>query len=871
MEEIKIFKQKDLILKINTNYDTSKLDLDEWEFFLDKLCLNREYQKEAIKSSIIYLASGKYKSIETLIEENYKKNPELQLKYSSIEEYNKRIQLPNKLFANIDLSTGSGKSYVMYGIAQIMLGLGLVNKVLLLCPSITIESGLTEKFESLSGNSELKNSIPDSSLCKNPRIINANSTIQNGDICIENIHAVYSNTGSSIEDSVLWQGEQVLVLNDESHHIFNKIEGLKGDEASDLKKWKEFLLNTNYNFKYILGFTGTAYQNNEYFNDVIYRYSLRQGIEDRIIKNIEYIQKDDSGSDNEKFQKIYQNQIDNENKYPQVKPLTILITKDISKANFLFSDIVDFLVKKESLSLEEIEKKVLIVTSHKDHKNNLFKLKYVDEKDNPVKWIISVSMLTEGWDVKNVFQIVPWEDRAFNSKLLIAQVLGRGLRVPLLYANAQPKVTVFNHDSWSKNIKGLIDEVLEIETRLYSNVLDDKYERSKYHFEVYNLNYTKQDIEIEHNQENKVFNYSKLEQEGITLEAQSVVSDKEAVYEDILGGSIKEKNYMIESEAWDIEDVVDKIYTEFNTREWEGTVLQLGEDKYTKNNLPPRSKIKDIIRISMDKRGIKGNKIIEKNVMKIFTSFSTLLRKKGKTIVSQSSINEPFIISTKNTNRESLGVGNLRRGYSVFFSDNFEEELFSVEQMNILKELIDDESLQRSAIKEQNQYHFKTPFNLVFTNAEPERKFIEALCKKDLIKLNIIDSWIKSRDMGFYSIEYSLRYGGKDSKTRRYTQKTFNPDFLIKISKEDKIYVLVIEIKSDKDDSSENKAKYKYGKDHFISLNNKLKELGIKQEYIFHFLSPNSYPEFFDYLKNGTLFESQEIFRCELELLLEED
>ena len=33
-------------------------------------------------------------------------------------------------------------------------------------------------------------------------------------------------------------------------------------------------------------------------------------------------------------------------------------------------------------------------------------------------------MLSEGWDVKNVFQIVPHEERAFNSKLLIAQVLG---------------------------------------------------------------------------------------------------------------------------------------------------------------------------------------------------------------------------------------------------------------------------------------------------------------------------------------------------------------------------------------------------------------------------------------------------------------
>ena len=42
----------------------------------------------------------------------------------------------------------------------------------------------------------------------------------------------------------------------------------------------------------------------------------------------------------------------------------------------------------------------------------------VDDKDNLIEWITSVSMLSEGWDVKNVFQIVPHEERAFNSKLL---------------------------------------------------------------------------------------------------------------------------------------------------------------------------------------------------------------------------------------------------------------------------------------------------------------------------------------------------------------------------------------------------------------------------------------------------------------------
>ncbi|BFU77315.1 DEAD/DEAH box helicase family protein [Arcobacter sp. 15-2] len=873
MQDIKVFKQKDLILNVNPSYDPLELDLDEWEFFLDKLCLNREYQKEAIKTAIIYFASGKYKTIEDLVEENYKKNEELQSKYSTLSEYKKKIQISNKLFGNIDLSTGAGKSYVIYGIAQIMLGLGLVDKVLVLCPSITIEDGLTEKFTELSGNADLKDAIPESAKFKNPRIVNANSTIKAGDICVENIHAVYANTGSSIDDSLIWDKQRVLVLNDESHHIFNKVEG-RGEEVKNLKKWKEFLLNTNYDFKYILGLTGTAYHNNEYFNDVIYRYSLREGIEDRIVKNIDYKMEDDNGGgDNEKFQKIYINHDDNIKKYRKVKPLTILITKDIGKANILADDLIDFLSDKESLPREDAEKKILIVTSHKDHKPNLLKLKTVDNHDNPVEWIVSVSMLTEGWDVKNVFQIVPWEDRAFNSKLLIAQVLGRGLRVPEAYNNIQPIVTVFNHDSWSKNIKGLIDEVLEIETRLYSNPLldEDKFDRAKYHFDVYNLDYTKQEVEVTHNQENKTFNYTEAEQKGISLEAQTIVADKEAKYVNVLTGQSKEKNYVIESETTTVDEVVDKIYDNFRDREWEGTVLQLGEDKYTKNNLPPREKIVNIIKISMKNRGIKGDKIIEKNVQKIYSSFSTLLRKKGKTVVSESKVNEPYVISTKSASKESLGIGNLKRGHSVFYTNNFDEELLAEDQLNIMNEIESDLSLPRSAPMKEDEYYFKTPFDLVFTKGEPERTFIEKLCKKDIIKLGLIDAWIKSRDTGFYSIEYSLKYGGKDSKTRRHALKTFNPDFLIKATKDDKEYILVVEIKADKDDCAENKAKYKYGKRHFEALNAKLKENNINQEYIFHFLSPNGYTQFFDYLKNGTLFESQDIFRCELENLLEED
>jgi len=864
MQDIKTYKQKDLVLKVNQNYDPTKLDLSAWDSFLDALCVDREYQKEAIKQAVIFLASERYVMTQDLIDENYNKNPELQEKYLTLSDYHHHVQLPNKLFANIDLATGTGKSYVIYGVAQIMLGLGLVDKVLVLCPSLTIEDGLMEKFEGLSGNARIKKAIPTNARYKNPSIVDANVTVKNGSICVENIHAVYETTGSSIKDSFQGQGERTLVLNDESHHIFNKIVG-NTSEAQRLKRWKEFLLSPNFNFKYILGFTGTAYHDNEYFNNIIYRYSLREAIEDRIVKNIEYVQKDDSSGIDEKFQKIYQNHKENIDKYPKIKPLSILITKDISKAKNLVEDLVDFLEKKEVRSRESIEEKVLIVTSHNDHKGNLSKLKTVDDRENPAEWIVSVSMLTEGWDVKNVFQIVPWEDKAFNSKLLIAQVLGRGLRLPEAYTTPQPKVIVFNHDAWSRGIKALVDEVLEIETRIISEVVKNG-DRSKYNFDVYNLDYTKEEVEVEH-KPNPVVNYSRIEKEGIKLDSQVIQTEKGTSYESIVGKDIREKNYVIEYGTWTVQEVVDRIYEEFEIRDWEGRILKLGEEQYTQNNLPPKEKIREIILKSMKNVGIKGDQIIEKNVNKILNTFATLLRKKSKTVVPQLKVNDPVVISTKNIIRESSGIGNFRRGYSLFYTNNWENEILDDEQRNIMQKLKEDESFPKSADKEQNEFLFKTPVNVVFANAEPERRFIENLCKKDIAEK--IDAWLKSRDRGFYGIEYSVRHGGAGSKTRTYSHNTFNPDFFIKISKSGTEYLVVVEIKADRDDSEDNKAKYKYAKEHFERLNQKLEEGGIKQKYVFHFLSPEGYTTFFEYLKDGRILDGQEKFRCELENFLE--
>lgn len=858
MQEIKTYKTADLVLQVNKNYDPARLNLAAWERYLDILCDERQYQKEAIQQAVIFLASGLYKNIQDVVVENYNnpRNTEIRSRYLAIDDYLHQLQMPNKLAATIDLATGTGKSFVIYGVAQIMLGLGLVDRVLVLCPSLTIEDGLLEKFGYLSQDATLLKAIPDESKWKNPSIKTADWTIKEGDICVENIHAVYEKTGSSIKDSFSGNGERTLVLNDECHHIFNPIEG-RDKESQSLKKWKEFLLSSDYNFKYILGFTGTAYIKDEYFNDVIYRYSLRQAVNDRIVKMVDYVSKNDDADPEIKFQEIHDNHRQNANQYRRIKPLTILVTKDITAAKRLATELSEFLMDKDGLDAQEVEEKVLIVTSANEHKANVRKLKEVDEKGNKVEWIVSVSMLTEGWDVKNVFQIVPWEDRAFNSKLLIAQVLGRGLRVPVLYQSPQPKVRVFNHDAWSRNIRGLVDEILEIEMKLVSSPLMAG-ERAKYHFEVYNIDYSRDPQEKFSERKHDEFDYTKG---YIKLQSQIEDIEKDTEYTNLFGVS-ESKSTLIHYATSTVDEIVNKIFSELHLREWEGKILKLPTGNYSKENLPPKDEIKKIIRRSMEEVGIKGDRLTETNKLKIESSFNTLLRKTGKTTFYERKAKKPFPISTQNMDKESMAVGNLRHNASVFFSSDYVNEL-DVELKEILSAVDEDETFPKYAAKEVNKFLLKTPLDLVFARYDPERKFIERLCKNE--NAQMIDAWIKSRDLGFYSIEYSMTTSaGKHSKTQ-----TFNPDFFIKATQGKKTHFIVVEIKSDGDVSDENKAKLKYARQHFEDLNKELAEQSISQIYHFHFLSPNSYDVFFDALSNGYLLKDK--FRSDLEDKLEED
>src|SRR5690606_26457529 len=107
------------------------------------------------RTSLRYLAGGKVGSLRDLANSNFQSNEALQAKYPSEAAFQRHLQFPDKLSCSIDIATGGGKSYVLYGIAAIMLAADLVDRVLVLCPSLTIESGLMAKFRDLAGNANL--------------------------------------------------------------------------------------------------------------------------------------------------------------------------------------------------------------------------------------------------------------------------------------------------------------------------------------------------------------------------------------------------------------------------------------------------------------------------------------------------------------------------------------------------------------------------------------------------------------------------------------------------------------------------------------------------------------------------------------------
>ena len=839
------FRNEDLVLKVSTNIDPAVWDESKYEAFLDELCDLREYQKDAIRTVLRVLCGGKYSSLRELAKENFDANDEMQRRYGSWPGIERHLQLPDQLSCSVDMATGTGKSYVLYGMAAILLAEGIVDRVLILCPSNTIESGLMEKFRDLAGNADLRDLLPVGSKVRTPKIINASETIVDGSICIENYHAILQHVKSSIRDSLCGCGARVAVFNDEAHHVSN-------ESGSVVRKWKEFLLNSEYGFRYVVGVSGTCYVGDEYFADVVSRYSLRQAIEDRFVKKVEYVaEMPQTDNPDEKWQLIYNHHQDWKKRLKKrgIRPLTIIVTRDIKTCKLVAEELQAFLQAWEDISAENAEKKILPVSSAAEHQVNVVKLKSVDRPSSKVEWIVSVSMLSEGWDVKNVFQIVPHEERAFNSKLLIAQVLGRGLRRPDGWQGADPVVTVFNHDKWASGIRHLVDEILEMENRLSSSLLED----SSYNFDMHNLDYTR---ETDTTHFAKKGEYRLLENGFVDLPSQVEVEDVSIDFERAVTGDHNKFKTKLEHKTYSLEEVAEHMYRALQRIDEESRDAPDPKDRTQYLKKFPLDRCLEIVKSSAKRARIRSGKITEENRQKILQALGPLRRKSAKRVVYKLTPNALNFFSTRERPAISVSAAELRRGdKTVFFTPDCEKTL-SDEQRDFFNAVKDQDGDYRAGSKPiANSHDFKTPCNMVIADGTPERKFISLLCERENVQ--VIDGWLKNSPQRFYPIEYAWKKGEHPKRA------DFSPDFFIKKGH----YVYVVEIKDDgeiADPAPENQKKFEYAQDHFIRLNEWLKKEGIDAIYQLNFLSPKDYNKFFIKLRK----DEAAGFRSELDVAL---
>jgi type III restriction enzyme len=839
------FKNEDLVLKVSENVDPAVWNEAKYEPFLDELCGNREYQKEAIRTVLRYLLGDKYSSLRELAKENCDRNEELESRYGSWAGMERHLQLPDQLSCSVDMATGTGKSYVIYGAASILLAEGAVDRVLVLCPSNTIETGLLAKFKDLSGNSDLRDLLPGDAHVRSPTIINASETIISGSICVENYHAILQHVKSSIRDSLKGEGARVAVFNDEAHHVAN-------ESGANSKKWKEFLLNSEYGFRYVVGLSGTCYVGDDYFADVVHRYSLREAMEQRFVKTVEYVaEMPQTDSPEEKWQLIYNRHKDWKRRLEKqgIRPLSIIVTKDIKRCKLVAEELQAFLQEWEKLSPQQAESKVLPVTSAKEHQPNVARLKTVDRAASKVEWIVSVSMLSEGWDVKNVFQIVPHEERAFNSKLLIAQVLGRGLRRPDGWQGSDPVVTVFNHDAWASRIRHLVNEILEMENRLSSSVLHD----SPHHFDLYNLDYTR---ETDTSHFAKKGEYRLLEQGYVDLPDQVEVEDVSVGFERAVSGAQSKFRTKLEHKTYSAEEVAEEMYQRLRSIDEESQEAEDPKDRTRYTKKFNRERCLEVVKASAKRARIKKGRITEDNRQKILQALGPLRRKSAKRVVYKLTANALHEINTGSRQLVSVSAAELRRGDKTVFFTPDTAKAVPDEQRDFYDAVTDpDGDYRAGSEKIANSHDFKSPCNLAIADSTPERKFIRALCERE--NAEAIEGWLKNSPQRFYSIEYAWKKGEHPKRGE------FNPDFFIKQGE----MIYVVEIKEDaeiSDPSQENKKKSEYGHDHFDRLNAWLKNEGIKAKYQLNFLTPKDFNKFLIKLRK----REAKGFRSQLDVIL---
>jgi type III restriction enzyme len=138
-----------------------------------------------------------------------------------------------------------------------------------------------------------------------------------------------------------------------------------------------------------------------------------------------------------------------EQRKPLVKPFILVVASSIDHAKALQSTIEadDFFGGHYKGKTIRIDSK----QGSEEKARNTEELLKVERTDSPVEIVLHVESLEEGWDVTNLYTILPL--RAADSPQLVLQSIGRGLRLPYGHRtgdNRVDRLTIVAHDRYSE-------------------------------------------------------------------------------------------------------------------------------------------------------------------------------------------------------------------------------------------------------------------------------------------------------------------------------------------------------------------------------------------------------------------------------------
>ena len=266
----------------------------------------------------------------------------------------------------------------------------------------------------------------------------------------------------------------VVVINDEAHHVHRE----------DLA-WSRSLLGIHRalpnGLSLWLDFSATPKdQNGMYFPWTICDYPLAQAVEDRIVKApIIVTKEDDPKQPSQDPDHVTKKNITEKYGYwiraavqrwkEHFQTYTRLGTKPVlfimAEKNAYADAIGEYLWKTKEFGFKESE--VLVI--HTDSageitKKDLEKARQVardiDKRESKIKAIVSVMMLREGWDVRNVSVVLGLRPFTAKAEILPEQVIGRGLR---LMIGVGPDRTQTLEVLGTRNLLNVLREQLEAE------------------------------------------------------------------------------------------------------------------------------------------------------------------------------------------------------------------------------------------------------------------------------------------------------------------------------------------------------------------------------------------------------------------------